>query len=59
MEIKTQIKLTEKDLAIILCDHFGIKHPGANVSIYKYEGDQRDPSYTEVIITGEKTNNHA
>jgi hypothetical protein len=54
-KIFTKIELDEKDLVEILSEKYNIKIQGAKVSVYKFEGNQREASYTRVTIEGEKT----
>lgn len=53
-KVRTKIELTEKDLAEIVAEKYGLKN--ATISIYKYEADHRDPremSYTTITVEGE------
>lgn len=52
VKIRTKIELTEKDLAEIVAEKYGLKN--ATISIYKYDGDPREPSYTSITIEGEQ-----
>ena len=52
MKIKTKIELSEKELSEILSEMYGLKN--AKLDIYKYDGDMREGSYTQIIIEGEK-----
>jgi len=52
MEIKTKITITEKDLKQILVKQFGLDENTTTVVIHKYDGDQREPSYTNIVVEG-------
>lgn len=45
------IELTESELGEIVAEKYNLKSP--KVNIQKYDGDQRDPSYTRITITSE------
>lgn len=51
----TEIRVSEKELAEILSNHYGFDSTKCTVDVYKYEGDQRDPSYTEIIFKTTQT----
>lgn len=53
MKKQTVIELNEKELAEALAKHFNLDVDSAKVSVYKYEGDQREPSYTKVTLTAD------
>jgi hypothetical protein len=48
------IKLNEDDLKDILCAHYNIDKKSALFTIVQYKGDQRDPSYVEAKLIGNK-----
>ncbi len=52
MDIKTKIILTEKDLKCIISKQFDLEESTVTIIINKYEGDQREPSYTNIVIEG-------
>lgn len=54
-KIITKIELNEKDLLELIAEKYNIKLKGARISVYKYDGDQRDPSYTTITVEGEKS----
>lgn len=53
-KIITKIELSEKDLLALIAEKYNLKLQGARISVYKYDGDQREPSYTTITVEGEK-----
>lgn len=51
---KVLIELTEEDLKTILCNMYNVEKRSAELSILQYDGDARDPSYTEIKLIGIK-----
>ena len=54
-KIITKIELNEKDLLALIAEKYNIKLEGARISVYKYDGDAREPSYTTITVEGEKS----
>lgn len=54
-KIITKIELNEKDLLALIAEKYNLKLQGARISVYHYDGDQRDPSYTTITVEGEKS----
>lgn len=54
-KIITKIEFTEKDLLALIAEKYNLKLDGAKISIYKYDGDSREPSYTTITVEGEKS----
>ncbi|MFA7448764.1 MAG: hypothetical protein WCY77_10030 [Weeksellaceae bacterium] len=54
-KIITKIELSEKDLLALIAEKYNLKLQGARISVYKYDGDQREPSYTTITVEGEKS----
>lgn len=50
MKIRTRIELTEKELLEIISERFNLKD--STINVYKYDGDNREPSYVNVIVEG-------
>lgn len=53
-KIITKIELNEKDLLALIAEKYNINLQGARISVYKYDGDAREPSYTTITVEGEK-----
>lgn len=53
-KIITKIELNEHDLLVLIAEKYKIKLEGARLSVYKYDGDARDPSYTTITVEGAK-----
>ncbi len=51
---KTLIELDEKQLLLVLAEAYNLTPLTTKISISHSEGDQREPGYTKVTITGEK-----
>lgn len=51
MKKQINIELTEKGLAEILAEHFKVTKEGANISVYKDDGDGRGPTHTTITFT--------
>lgn len=51
MKKNIKIELNEKELAVILAKHFKVDNVNAEVTVYHYEGSQREPSYTKLTFT--------
>lgn len=51
-KITTKISLTEKDLNEILAENYNLDPKTSVLNIYKYNGDSREPSYTNITIEG-------
>jgi len=50
----TKITLTEKDIKILVAEKFNLDIDNTTVSVSHYQGDQREPSYTNIIVEGVK-----
>lgn len=51
---KTKLEFSEKDLLLLIADHYGLDPKKSLIRINSYDGDQREPSYTSIIVEGEK-----
>ncbi len=56
MKQEIRIELNEKDLKEVLSEHFKLDSSKATISISKFEGNQREPSYSKVTITAPRNN---
>ena len=54
-KIITKIELNENDLLLLIAEKYNIKLEGARISVYKYDGGAREPSYTTITVEGEKS----
>lgn len=54
-KIITKIELSDKDLLALISEKYNLKLQGARISVYKYDGNQREPSYTTITVEGEKS----
>ena len=54
-KIITKIELNENDLLLLIAEKYNIKLEGAKISVYKYDGGAREPSYTTITVEGEKS----
>lgn len=52
---KIVIELTEKELKQVLCQRFDLQESTATLSVTKYEGNQREPSFVSVTIIADRT----
>lgn len=52
----TKIELTEKDIKILIAEKFNLDVNRTTVRINHYEGDVREPGYTNIIVEGAKNN---
>lgn len=50
----TKIELTEKDIKILIAEKFNLDINNTSVRVSHYKGDQREPSYTNIIVEGVK-----
>lgn len=48
--IKTQVILNEKDLLDVICDYYKLDRQNAKIRISKFDGDNREPGYTSVVV---------
>lgn len=53
-KIITKIEINEKDLLALIAEKFNLKLQGAKISVQKYDGDPREPSYTTITVEAEK-----
>lgn len=51
----TKITLTQKDILGLVAEKYNLKLDGAKIHVSHYEGCQREPEYTEIIIEAEKS----
>lgn len=51
-KITTKIVLNEKDLKEIVAREYNLELSQTTIRIDKFNGDQREPSYTNIIIEG-------
>jgi len=56
MKKEIKIELSEKELGEVLAEHFGLVKESVTIDIYKWEGNQREPSYSKVTITAPMRN---
>ncbi len=54
-----KIEISENELKEILAKEFNLKLNNLKLKVHHYEGNQREPEYTKIIIESErKTNNN-
>jgi len=54
MKVLKKIVLNEKDVKEMLCDAHNLDMDSATMRVSHFEGDQREPSYTEITIEGKE-----
>lgn len=53
---KIKIEFNEKDLKELIVEKYKLKIETATIRVSHYNGDSREPSYTSVIVEGERNN---
>jgi len=51
---KIRIEFNEKDLKELIAEKYNLKIETSTIYVSHYKGDQREPSYTSVVIEGER-----
>lgn len=51
---KIKIEFNEKDLKELIVEKYKLKIETATIHVSHYNGDSREPSYTSVIVEGER-----
>lgn len=54
MKELTKLVFTEKDLKELIAEKFNLNLSTIILNVNHYDGDQRGPSYTTIIVEGEK-----
>lgn len=59
MKKEIKIELNEKELSVILAEHFKVSKESASVNVYKSTGgNQREPDYTRITFTAPFKTDH-
>jgi hypothetical protein len=53
---KIKIEFNEKDLKELIVEKYKLKIETTTIHVSHYNGDSREPSYTSVIVEGERDN---
>jgi hypothetical protein len=51
---KIRIEFNEKDLKELIAEKYNLKIETSTIYVNHNKGDQREPSYTSVVIEGER-----
>ena len=51
---KIKLEFSEKDLKELIAEKYNLKIESVSISISKFDGDAREPSYTRVYVEGQK-----
>jgi hypothetical protein len=51
---KIKIEFSEKDLKELVAERYSLRLESCTIHVSHYKGDAREPSYTTVIVEGEK-----
>ena len=51
---KIRIEFNEKDLKELIAEKYNLNIETSTIYVNHYKGDQREPSYTSVVIEGER-----
>ena len=50
-----RIELDEKDIKELVAEKWGLDPRTCTINISHYNGDQREPAYTNITVSGEKS----
>ncbi len=52
----TKIELDKQDIAMLVAEKYNLDKNSLIITVSHYNGDQREPEYTNIIVTGKKNN---